>query len=296
MQLKQLKEVKFAHGRYETSFDIDLVSKIRSELLFNIYYKLFEVVHADTPALRAEAHKIRFQVFCIENQGYEDPSAHPDGMEKDSFDHNAEHTLLIYKPTGKPIGTARIIRHNEKDWRKSFPLQGLCSSHYLHDETYVKNSCEFSRFCISQEMRNHIKREIKEISSGILPSNQAHDFKFYEKPLLNVGLAIAPMGIIRGAFELTMRQGLLNIFGIMEPRHIKRLENIGLLYEQIGPEMEYHGTRVPFICNVLEIYEHALINHHDAWSIMSVKGQNHKRALEVYESLSMKASQLVEQA
>ena len=281
----RLGEVVFSHEGYETRFDLGMATKIRSEILYNLFYKLFDVVHADTPALRDEAHRIRYQVFCLENKGYEDPAAHPDGLEKDSFDVRADHVLLIYKPTGKPIGTVRIVKHNEEDWRQSFPLQSLCGSNYLHDEAYVKNSCEFSRLCISTEYRRHIKKEIRNLS-GVFNFNRKDPFTMYEKPLLNICLSMAPIALIRGAFEMAINNNVLNIFGIMEQKNITRLENAGLVHEPIGPIMDYHGKRLPFLCNILDVLDNAMVQNYAVWKIVTVKGYNHKQAIEIYNHLN----------
>lgn len=134
----------------ELRTNISLLSQIKSNFLFNAFYRLFDVVHADTPELEEQALRLRYQVFCLEHNGYEDPSLHPDGMERDVYDKFSQHALLIYKPTGQPMGTTRVIRHNPDSIAESFPMQKLCNSRYLQDETYVKNSCEFSRFCVSR--------------------------------------------------------------------------------------------------------------------------------------------------
>ena len=60
-----------------SNFSPALVAKIRSGLLYNLYYKLFDVVLADTDELREQALRLRYQVFCLEHDGFEDPAAHP---------------------------------------------------------------------------------------------------------------------------------------------------------------------------------------------------------------------------
>lgn len=283
-----VSDVAFSHGSYETKFNLGLLPKARSELFFNVFYKLFDVVHADTPALKEEAHRIRYQVFCVENQGFEDPQAHPDGLEKDAYDKNAEQAVLFYKPTGKAIGTVRVILPNQDDWSNSFPLQNLCDSPYLHDELYVKNSCESSRLCISQELREEVKRDVRALGD-LLNFDRNKLFSMHEKQLLNIALAAAPWALVRGTFELAMKNNILNVFGVMEPRHLGRLEKAGLIHVPIAQEIEYHGIRRPFVCNVLDVHDHTITHNHDIWNILSVKGENHRRALEVHDRESVMA-------
>ncbi len=280
------KDVSFAHAGHETNFNIGVLPKLKSELFYNVYYKLFDVVHADSDDLVEEAHRLRFQSFCIENQGFEDPSAHPDGLEKDDYDSNSEHVLLYFKPTGKAIGTARVVRPNKAKWESSYPLQTLCDSPYLQDEDFVKNSCEFSRLCISYERRKEVKAVIRDLS-GVFNFHSSNQFSVYERPLLNVALAAAPLGLIRGAIELAIKNECMNLFAVMEPKHIARMQHTAALkYEQIGPDMDYHGKRTPFMFNVLDVFDDGIVNNHPVWNVVSDKGENHKRALDLYNKQS----------
>ena len=50
--------------------------------LFNRY---LSVVPANSPSLLDQAFRLRFQVYCVE-RGFENPSDHPDGRERDRDD------------------------------------------------------------------------------------------------------------------------------------------------------------------------------------------------------------------
>src|SRR5574338_334496 len=66
--------------------------------LMDLYSSYFDVVRADTPDLVSEALRLRYQVYCVENP-FEDPSEHPDGLERDRYDAQAAHCLLLHRPT-----------------------------------------------------------------------------------------------------------------------------------------------------------------------------------------------------
>jgi len=142
-----------------------------------------------------------------------------------------------------------------------------------------------SRLCISQELRNEVKREVRTLGA-VLNFRSNNSYAVHEKLILNAALAAAPLGLIRGAFELSVKNNILNVFSIMEPRHIERLKRAGMVHEPTGPEMEYHGTRVPFLCNILEVYEHAIVNNYEIWNVVSVRGKNHRNAFETYKKQS----------
>lgn len=243
--------------------------KLRSELFFSLFYQTFDVIHADTPQLLEQAHRLRYQVFCIENKGYEDPAMHPDKIESDSYDAHSQHVLLIYKPTQTALGTVRNIFINERCPEQSFPLQNLCSSSLLHDESYVRKGCEISRLCISREERLKIKDDL---------ASAPHHIGLTDPSLTRLALALAPIGLIRGCFEMALSKNILNCYGIMEPNHLQKLVKAGLVHKKLGANIDYHGERTPFIMNILETFDHAARNHRDIWNIVSYRGFNHNLA------------------
>ena len=269
----------------------DYKQAIRSTLFHNVFSKLFEIQLADTPEKVEDAHRIRYKVFCEEHEGYERPEDHKNGLELDTYDDQADHALLIFKPEQKTIGTVRVIRPNESKPHESFPMQKICNSQYLHDTMYINSSCEFSRLCISNEIRGRIKDDLK-TKSNAFKFGFNSTFKPYERPLLSKALGTAPLGLISGAFDLTVKQHMLNVFGIMEPKYINRLEKAGLVHQQIGPEIEYHGRRTPFLCNVLEVLENAADKAPEFWSVVSNKGKMHSCAKDVFEAHNLFDSQI----
>lgn len=253
---------------YSHIYNLNPYPKIRAELLYNMFYKTFDVVHADTDELKEAAHRLRYQVFCIENTGYEDPARHPDGQEHDEYDKFSTQALLIYKPTNQPIGTARTIFADPDNPEKSFPLQTICSAARLHDERYIKASCEISRLCISRAAKRKILEEITRNKNnlGINPA------------IIKLALAIAPIGLVRGCFEMALRKDILNCYGIMEPFHLNNLVKAGLKYEKLAENIDYHGERTPFVMNIIETLEYAISERRDVWNIVTNKGIMHNTA------------------
>lgn len=258
---------------------INPYQKLRSEILFSLFYQTFDVIHADTPELRAQAHRLRYQVFCIENQGYEDHTSHPNGQEADSYDDHATHSLLVYKPTKTAIGTVRTIFANPYALDQSFPLQNLSSASALHNESYVKSGCEISRLCISRELRTKIKDDL---------SHKRHHLGLNDPSLMRIALAIAPIGLIRGCFEMALSRNILNCYGVMEPHHLNKLVKAGLLHKKLGENISYHGERTPFMMNILETFDNAVLHHRDIWNIVSYRGFNHNLAQIVSRKQQMK--------
>lgn len=78
--------------------------------LITDFQKYFEIVPANTPKLREEAFRVRYQTICqdLKMPGYE-PSRFPDGLEIDEYDDCAVHSLLYHRLSGDVAGTVRLI-------------------------------------------------------------------------------------------------------------------------------------------------------------------------------------------
>ena len=61
----------------------------------------FDPVIGNTPKLRCEAYRLRYQVYSVE-RGYEPGD---NGMEKDRYDDHAKHVLLVHRESETVVGT-----------------------------------------------------------------------------------------------------------------------------------------------------------------------------------------------
>ncbi len=95
-----------------------------------------------------ELFRFRYRVFCIET-GIFDAANYPDGMEKDEFDHSAEHYKLVDE-ADTMVGAFRFIRNNPVGF-PSFVHMGL--THLLGKEYDPDRIAEFSRFAVAKDFR-----------------------------------------------------------------------------------------------------------------------------------------------
>ena len=125
--------------------------------LFDIYNFYFEVVSADTPELLEQAHRLRYQVYCVENE-FEDAAENADGLETDEFDQRSKHSLLIHRASGTVAGTVRLIL---PDSVSGIALPAVEVSDALRDRARSSlppaGTAEISRFSISKEFRRRIE-------------------------------------------------------------------------------------------------------------------------------------------
>ena len=85
--------------------------------LITAFNEYFELIHADTDALRMQVYQLRYQVYVLET-GFEseadclrghDESGKPIHWEMDEFDNRSDHYLLRHRRTGVYAATARLI-------------------------------------------------------------------------------------------------------------------------------------------------------------------------------------------
>ena len=93
--------------------------------LKSVFEEYFQIVLADTPALRDTVFRLRYQIYCMET-GFERPEDFPDGLEKDAFDGRAVHSLLQHKASGDEAQRRNSwsrgnATHGEKGHARYFP-------------------------------------------------------------------------------------------------------------------------------------------------------------------------------
>ena len=65
----------------------------------------FDPVIGNTPKLRCEAYRLRYQVYSLE-RGFEPGD---NGMEIDSFDDQSQHVLLLHRESDAVVGIVCLI-------------------------------------------------------------------------------------------------------------------------------------------------------------------------------------------
>src|SRR5579872_2444310 len=116
----------------------------------NIY---FETRLAESQLLRETAHKIRYQVYCLE-RGFENAGEHAGGLEMDAFDKNSLQGILIHRPTGDAMGTVRMVLPDPAV-EGGLPVGQLLAQNGMNLADYVPmaQTIEVSRFAISKSFR-----------------------------------------------------------------------------------------------------------------------------------------------
>lgn len=234
-----------------------------------LYRQYFDtvVVGEGDEALREQAFRLRFQVYCVENP-FEDPAKNAEGLERDQFDDRAVHCLLLHKRSGSWAGAVRLILPDCDAPGHSFALQEVCSEPLITDPRRfpVLKMAEVSRFCISKEFR---KRQ----GDWLYPeSKEPNDNSDERRVIPNMTL-----GLIEGLVTMSVERGIEHWCAVMERPLLRLLSRLGIHFEAIGPLVEYHGRRQPCMIELRAMLERVKAERPDVWEILTDGGRHWNR-------------------
>lgn len=212
------------------------------EKIIDSYKEYFYIVHANTESLRKLAYHVRYQVYCKEFR-YEHEDHYPSQLEQDEYDVHSMHCVLIHKPSGLAAGCSRLIKPIRKKPPLLLPFE-LCCSKAVDKQKFDLTSLdrsdfgEVSRLAVLSDFRRRKSDEKKPISfpdQKKLVNSGRNNF-----PLISVSLSL-------GMAALVLNSDVKYAFAMMEPRLTRMLRRFGIVFEQIGNVVNYHGLRGPFV-------------------------------------------------
>jgi N-acyl amino acid synthase of PEP-CTERM/exosortase system len=213
-----------------------------SPSIASAFEQFFEIVPADTDALRDIVYRIRFQVYCNEMH-FEEEADYPDGREIDEFDAHSAHALLRHRPSGDYAGCVRLVMNHSQGQQPQLPIERHCS-HSLDrsviDPTQLDRRIfgEISRLAIISRFR-------RRPGEAKTPHGVADDAASIEPSERRVFPHIA-LGLYLAAAAMTIQKGLTTIMVMIEPRLARHMRYFGINFVQAGDVVDYHGKRGPF--------------------------------------------------
>jgi N-acyl amino acid synthase of PEP-CTERM/exosortase system len=208
----------------------------------NQFQEQFSLLIANTPELRAEVYKIRYQVYCDE-LGYEQLENFPDRMETDTYDRRSIHCLLKHRKTDLYAGCVRLILNEHLD--EPFPFEMTCAGKLYPDTpiTQVRRNqlAEVSRLAITAQFRK--RQGESKTPYGVSDTSHISSDDRRGFPVIALSLYLAAAAI---ALELEFDLGLRYVCTMMEPRLSRHLRYFGINFRQIGEVVSHRGSRAPF--------------------------------------------------
>jgi N-acyl amino acid synthase of PEP-CTERM/exosortase system len=215
--------------------------------LFGYYHRHFEVLRANTPRLLDQVYRLRYQVYCIENQ-FEDPTAHLDGREMDEHDAVSAHILLLHRKSGTAVGTARLIMPQLGSSWRPLPILPVLAPKVREEfeRLPLHRTAEISRFAVSKEFRRWWRDH-----HGSTVETTHQQTAGGEQQLMQY----ITFGLIQDILQLSIERGVDYLVAAMNFSLIRIVGNLGIELESIGGPVEYHGMRQPciaFLANLVE--------------------------------------------
>ncbi|MDA3920203.1 MAG: PEP-CTERM/exosortase system-associated acyltransferase [Salinisphaera sp.] len=233
------------------------------------FHERFEILGADTQALREQAFRLRYQVYCVERQ-YEARTNFLDCCERDTFDDHSMHILVRDRRSGEDKATARLVTAGlTRD--RLFPIEHsypeLLTKYGIDDNLLPRARCvEISRFAISKERRERAgDRNQRPVPTGAaldtrhqtLPGGAEN-----RRPLVTFGLLL-------GLFRLGRVYDFTHCLAVMEPSLLRMLTRFGIRFIPIGPPVEYHGLRQPCYARVETLLSEIRVRQPGLWQLLA---------------------------
>jgi N-acyl amino acid synthase of PEP-CTERM/exosortase system len=200
------------------------------------YETQFHIVPADSQGLLKEAHRLRYQVYCVEN-AFENPVEHPGGYERDAEDDRSAHILLVHRRSGAFAGTARVILPAADGTGRPLPVHRILASQDLDFSRCLPlhSTAEISRFAISKAFRRWSGVERHAVVAPRDGRERASDERRMT-PYMTFGL-------IRGVLEICKKHRIAHLGAMTEPALMRIMGRFGVNFRPIGDLVEHHGLR-----------------------------------------------------
>ena len=247
-----------------TATELDAWPRPNSVPLHEVYWKTFEGRIAETEELLAEAHRLRYQVYCVEHD-FLDPADNPGGLERDKYDAHSAQALLRHRASGATVGTIRLVLHKPGATSGSLPFHEVCERAKDIDSSVLplETTAELSRFAISRAFR-------RRVGDG--------DYGLPNEPdeLLKDGRRVIPhitLGLMTLALRIGVVRGVTHICAVMDPALLRLLTRFGIHFEPLGPTVDYHGWRQPCYAELREFFARIERERPDVWEVISDCGR-----------------------
>jgi len=239
---------------------------------------MFQFVSADTPQLLNEVFRIRYQVYCIENE-FEDPQRNPGGLERDEFDEHSVHALLVHCASQTPVGTVRLVLHKCGVPHSTLPIHRVCRAAQVHRQDLLpyETSAEISRFAVSKVFRR-VQQDFSNGSDHCLAALT---------PAVHGAPAIphVMLGLIFAALRLGVANGVTHACAVIDPVLLRLLSRFGIRFQPLGPQVDHHGWRQPCVAKLTTLMAGIERERRDVWEMVTDGGRLWPRTLDVSESI-----------
>ena len=218
----------------------------KAEKIASHFTTYFAPVVASSDKLKDSSYLLRHQVYCDEMTFLPKSST---GLETDQCDNHSIHCLLEHINLKVFAGTVRVVYTREEMQRLPFEIHcGDCITEpELNPRQFPRDSiCEVSRLAVPASFRRRKTDSHDGSATGVINEHNYSESEVRCFPFIAIGLYLMAAAIIK-------KNGMEHVFVMMEPRLARSMSFVGIKFTQIGPTVDYHGTRAPYYLNINEM-------------------------------------------
>lgn len=194
---------------------------------------------------------LRYEVYC-EHRNFLAATDYPDGIETDEFDQHSYHIGAVNGDC-EVIGTVRMVRPSEE---QGLPLEGHCQffedfpasigAASAKEALHRPGNVEISRLVVSA---NYLRRA----NDGYYAMSDSLPTQLTPNEKRNLNRPAIALGMYRELYRFSKRNGITHWLAAMEKvlRHYLKRQHI--VFEAIGPEIDYYGPVTPYMLDVDDI-------------------------------------------
>ena len=247
------------------------------------YEKFFETNPVETAEQLIESFRLRYEVYCVENV-FEDPAENPGGLETDTYDARALHSLLMRRGSDEVLGSVRLILPLQRLGmsRIGLPIQDVCEHELLDGDNSIlpwASTAEISRFAVSKKLRS---RATELGQDGQSP---------HAVPGGKRRVPYASLGLMQAIVAMAAKAGVTHLCAVMEPCLLRMLARLGIHFSPLGPQVTFHGVRQPCYSDLDAMAARTWVERYDVWRILTRDGALWPINRPLAESICLRRSQ-----
>lgn len=204
----------------------------------------YEVFLADTETARQIHHKVRYQVYCVE-EGFEDQNEFDDNQELDEWDTHSAHFTVRSKLSGEWVAAMRLILPRPE----GLPIEQMCDI----DPTAVPSGesiAEISRLCIVDKCRRKTPSQSSSQEDATTYPHLVKDTHQTQASTERVHKSEIILGLLRAAVDYSYENGISNWYFLTRPALARIINRLCIQLTKVGSPYNHRGMRYPFAANL----------------------------------------------
>lgn len=218
-------------------------------------YGNIKFVVATTPKLIQGVHRLRYEVY-VDEFHFEKAEDHPQGLEYDEWDPMSLHMAAVDE-LENVVGTIRLVLNSPH----GLPTLHAVNPFYQDPHPASPRIAEVSRLAVARQFRRRVEDGFRGVEDLSADAPGARDLRSggggFNSQERRRQFAVI-LGLFKIMYHVSKRINLADWYMVSEKRLWYLLKRYHILFHPIGPEMEYHGVRIPYLGHISEIENHML--------------------------------------